>query len=253
MNPFRTRLVLVLGLACAWVTVLPAAEPAVIAKARAFIATEETLNGLRSVHFLGTMVTADPADPKKNMTVSMDIMFQSPNQQRLVATSDRAVEITALDGYDGWGRVEDPKNPGRARQMILTIDRIRRLRANTWENLAFYRGIEKAGGRVEDQGTAVVEGVTCQKLAFIHMPNIIFYRYFDPATGRLILTETESGDTVREQGEMVVNGIRFPRSIVTTNKDEKGELRTATITFDKVIVNEPIPGRQFGVPGYGAR
>jgi len=229
------------------------AEPAIIAKARAFIATEQTLAGLNSLHLTGTLVTADPADPNKQVRVTMDIIFQHPYQQRILASTDKTIETTALDGYDGWGRLQDAKNPARGRQTILTVDRIKRLRANTWENLAFYRGIEKAGGRVEEQGTTVIDGITCEKLAFIHAPNIIFYRYFDPATGRLVFTEMENGDTIREQGEMVVSGIRFPRGIVTTTKNAKGEVQTSTITFDTAKVNEPHPSRLFAVPGYTAR
>jgi hypothetical protein len=107
------------------------------------------------------------------------------------------------------------------------------------------------GGRLEEQGTVVVDGITCEKIAFIHAPNIIFYRFFDQATGRLVFTETENGDTIREQGEMIVNGIRFSRGIVTTTKNAKGEVQTSTITFEKVMVTEPHPAKLFAVPGYG--
>jgi hypothetical protein len=253
MRPFLLRCFALSCLASASTAPAFAAEPAIIAKARAFIASESALESLKSLHFTGTMVTTDPADPKKQVKVAMDIIFQHPHQQRILATTDKTIETTALDGYDGWGRLQDARNPERSRQTILPVDRIKRLRANTWENLAFYRGIEKVGGRIEEQGTAVIDGITCEKIAFIHAPNIIFYRFFDQATGRLVFTETESGDTIREQGEMIVKGIRFSRGIVTTAKNAKGEVQTSTITFEQVLVNEPVPAKLFAVPGYGAR
>lgn len=229
------------------------AEPAIIAKARAYIGSEAALSGLKSVHYVGTLITVDPANPGKETRAAMEIMFQKPEQQRIMATSDKMVEVTALDGYEGWQRVQDPADASKWRQTLLGVEQIKRLRANTWENLAYFRGIEKVGGRIEDQGTSTINGVTCQKIAFIHGPNIIFFRYFDLATGRLVFTETEGGGTIREQGKMIVEGIRFPKSIVTSSKNGKGESVTVTINFDKILVNQPIPAQQFAVPALGRK
>ena len=253
MNIVTLRRLVYLLLLSAWVGVGVAAEPPIIAKARAYIADEVSLDGLRSLQLSGSMLTDDPAKPGKQVKVALEISFQAPFQQRIVVINDKTIETTALDGYDGWSRLEDVKNPGRGRISILPVERIKRLRANTWENLSYFRGIERVGGRVEAHGSVVIDGVTCEKLTFIHAPNVLFVRYFDVATGRLVLTETESGDTIREEGEMVVNGIRFPRSLVTTSKGDKGQVRKVVIAFDKVIINQPIPARQFAVPGYGSR
>ena len=239
----------VFGLAIA----LGAAEPPIIAKARAFVGTEAALNNLNSIHYTGTLITADPKDPAKQTRAAMEIIFQKPEQQRIKATTDKTIETTALDGYDGWQRVQDAADPTKWRQTLLGTDQIKRLRANTWENLSFFRGIEKIGGKLEDQGTKTIDGVTCQKIAFIHGPNIVFYRYFEVATGKLVYTETEAGGTIREKGEMIVNGIRFPRSIITSSgtKDAQGEVQTVTINFDKITVNQTIPAKEFAVPGLG--
>jgi outer membrane lipoprotein-sorting protein len=229
-------------------TLVIAAEPPIIAKARGYIASESALNNLKSVHFTGTVVTAAPGDPTKQAKTALEIMFQKPEQQRIVVTSDKTIEVTALDGYDGWQRVQEVADKAKWRQTLLGPEQIKRLRANTWQNVAFFRGIEKTGGRLEDQGATTVDGVSCQKIAFIHAPNIIFYRYFDVATGRLVLTETEAGGTIREQDEVVVNGIRFPRTLINVTKNAKGEEQKVTITFDKITVNEAIPAAQFAVP-----
>jgi hypothetical protein len=232
---------------------LPAAEPAVIAKARSYLGSEAALNGVKSVHYIGTLVTNDPANPGKETRAKMEIIFQKPEQQRIVATSETTVETTALDGYEGWTRVQAIGDAGKWRQTLLGSEQIKRLRANTWENLGFFRGIERIGGRVEEHGTQSIDGVTCQKLAFIHGPKIAFYRYFDPATGRLVMTETEGGGTIREKGEMTVEGVRFPKSIITTSKNAKGQMVTVTIEFEKITVNEVFPAKLFAVPGMSNR
>lgn len=225
-----------------------AAELAILAKARAHLGPEAALSSIASIRYTGTLTSSSPSEPAKQTRAAIEITFQKPYQQRIHATSDSSVEITALDGYDGWTRVQDVKDPSKWRQTLLGVDEIKRLRANTWENLSFFRGLEALGGRIEAQGTRTIDGATCQKIAFVHAPNIVFTRYFDVATGRLVLTETETGGTIREQGEMVVNGIRFPRTLITVSKNAKGEDQTLTINFDQITVNEKFPPATFAVP-----
>lgn len=224
------------------------AEPAIIAKARAFVGTEEAINAVKSIHYVGSLVTPDPTDAKKLTYVTLDLILQSPYQQRSSSTSDRSVETTGLDGYDAWHRVGDPKDPKVARLQIVGKDKIRQLRANTWENLSFYRGLEREGGKVVDLGEATADGVKCQKIGFMHAGNLAYFRYFELATGRLVLTENEAGTTIRERGEIRVNGVRFPKSILNTVKTPDGKELSVTITFDKVTVNESFPASTFAIP-----
>lgn len=253
MTPSAARFLFSSCLAVVSPVVALAAEPPIIAKARALVATEEVLNGVKSIHYVGTLTAPDPAKPGKNVTQPIDIVFQRPMQQRIVTSSPKGTDCTVLDGYDAWQRVEDPADAKKNRQAILGIDQIRRLRANTWENLSFFRGIESVGGLLLDQGPATIDGVACQKIAFIHAPNIVFHRYFEAATGRLVLTETEAGGRIREEGEVIVAGIRFGRVLTTESKNAKGEWEKVTINFDKVTVNEVFPANYFAVPGYGSK
>ena len=131
---------------------------------------------------------------------------------------------------------------------LLTNDQIKRLRANTWENLSFFHGIEQRRGSVKDLGKATVDGKSCRKLGFDHGDGIVFTRYFDDATGRLVLTETENGITIREEDEAVVEGIRFPHKIISTSKLADGTDRTVSIEFDKITVNEVFADSLFAVP-----
>ena len=226
-----------------------AEELPIVAKARAYLGPDAALDAVRSIHFVGTLVKADPADPAKQLRSAIEIISQKqPERQRVRETSEKAIEVTALDGYDGWRRVEDAADPSKWQQSLLGPAQVKFMRANTWENVAFYRGIERRGGRVEDQGPMTIDGVACEKVAFIHGPGIVFYRYFDRATGRLVLTETESGATIREEGEIKVNGIHFPKTLIQTTKTGNGQSITLTLNFETVTLNETLPAELFTVP-----
>lgn len=225
------------------------AEPAIIAKARAYVGSESALNNIQSIHHTGTLITNDPTDATKQTRATIDIILVKPDSQKVTITSDQYIETTALDGYDGWTRTTMLTDAKKWQQTLLGAEGIKRLRANTWENLSYYRGLEKEGGSVEDKGPATIDGITCQKIAFVHGPNIVFTRYFEVSTGRVVLTETETA-TIKEQGEMNVNGLRFPKTIVTTYKNPA---RVVTITFDETKLNESFPPSTFKVPGLGSR
>jgi hypothetical protein len=253
MNSLRSRLLLAAGVALAVGVTSPAAEPAIIAKARAYVGAEAALNSVKSIHFVGSLVLADSADPKPSERAAVEIFFQSPEQQRVQSTTSKTIEITALDGYDAWQRQQDSADATKWQLRLLGADQIKRLRANTWETLGFYRGIERHGGRIEDQGPTTFDGAACEKLAFIYAPTIIFYRYIELATGHLRSTETESGTTIREQGELTASGVKFPKTIVTVTKVGEARTQTITLTFEKITVNEPTSPKIFAVPALPAK
>jgi outer membrane lipoprotein-sorting protein len=230
----------------------------VVAKARAYLGDDAALSAVKSVHFTGILET-DQITPegRKPVKVAVEIIFQKPYQQRITATSPTSIEITALDDYDGWQRVQDVTNESRWQFKLLDTDFTKRLRANTWENLNFFKGIEQRGGQVEVIGPATVDNSPAIKIAFIHEPGIVFYRSFDPTTGRLMLSETDQGGRIREEGEILVNGLRFPRKVITISKavDEKGQPydNTIVITFEKITLNESFPRSFFEVPALNPR
>jgi hypothetical protein len=250
----KTPLRLLLASAVVFVAAIAAHAAAsvdeVIARARATVASEAALKSLESLHYTGTLTTTatDEKGGVRDVKVAIEIIFQRPYHQRIVATSENKIEITALDDFEGWQREQDPADTHRWRMTLLSGEQIKRLRANTWENLSFFSGIEQRRGTVKDLGTVTLDGQSCRKLAFDHGDGIMFTRYFDDASGRLLLTETENGIRIREEAEMMVAGIRFPRKIISTSKLANGSERIVTITFDQVIVNEPLADSLFAVP-----
>jgi len=226
--------------------IVHAAEPAIIARARARLAPDAVLDAVKSIHYSGTLVGPDPAEPGKLLRQSIEIFLQQPDRQRIVVTSDKLIEVSALDGYDAWRRRTDAKDPTKWQQSQLSADEIKQLRADVWENLAFYRGIERVGGRVEDQGPATIDGIACEKIAFFHSATLVYFRYFAQTSGELIYTGTEDNN-IREQGEISAGGIRFPKAIVVTQLSD-GKKQRRTVAFDKITVNETFPDSLFAVP-----
>jgi hypothetical protein len=234
------------------------ADPeAVIAKARAYLGPDATLEAITSIHYVGTLAgeetfkDKDGKETRRPFKGTIDLVFQKPYYQHVTLVSYKGTEITALDDYEAWRRLEDATNPKHWSLMLLDKDQVRSQRANTWENMAFYRGIERRGGHVEDLGPVTIDGHACEKLAFVHEPGLTFYRYFDAATGQLILTETENGNLTREQGEIMANGVRFPKSLVSITKDPAtGRKNTIVITLEKITLNENFPESLFAVPLY---
>jgi outer membrane lipoprotein-sorting protein len=252
-TPFRFLAVLSLCVLSSLAVRAASDADRVIARARAGVGSEADLAALKSLHYTGTLSTSvtDAKGVATPIKVGIEIIFQAPYRQRIVATSDKKIEITALDDYEGWQREQDPADSSRWRMTLLATEQIKRLRANTWENLSFFKDIEERRGHVEDLGTAEVDGKACRKLAFDHGDGIVFTRYFDTDTGRLVLTETENGISIREEGEVIAGGLRFPRKIISTNKLKDGSDRVVTITFDKITVNETFADSLFAVPAMG--
>jgi hypothetical protein len=246
MKPHRL-LAILLPVFCLGLSPVLRADDALIAKARAQIGPESALTKVESLRFKGVLEVVDPNSSTPG-TATIEIIFQRPDRQRITATNEGQTETTALDGYDAWQRVVDPRDPTRWQFSLLGTDQIKRLRANTFENLSFYRGIETVGGRIEDRGLATVDGVACRKLAFVHGPGIAFIRSFDVATGRLVLTETDGGTLIREEGDLRVNDLRFPKSITTISPMPDGTTRTIRVAFESVEVNPVIDTNLFLVP-----
>jgi outer membrane lipoprotein-sorting protein len=253
MIAFLLRRTFTLGiLGCMLVSTCLAAEPAIIAKARSFLGGDEALDRIASLHYVGTLIV-DNVEGQTPPHIKVEIMAQKPSRQRTVITSDQGVETTVLDDYEGWQKVHDPKDPTRWKMDLLGSDQIRSLRANVRENLFFFRGLAGQRGTVEDLGVVTIDGVACRKVSFVYSPQIIFYRYFDEATGRLVLTETGQGESIREEGEIIAGGVKFPRTLLTTRLRPDGSTQQVTIRFEKVSVNETFADELFAVPSLGGR
>ncbi len=217
------------------------ADLAIIAKARAFVGPEATLQGIKTIHFTGWLTTDD------GTKAALDIMFKKPCCQRVVTTGDKQIEVTALDDYDAWQRVSDSKDLRHRTLAILGKDQILRLRANTFENLDFFRGVTDPAD-IDDLGKTVMDGHQAVKLRFRYGSGIYFDRFFDVQTGQLLRTETALGDVIVEEGDIIVDGVRFAKRIITTSPKPGGGTYRMVVEFDKITLNEEMPESLFSVP-----
>lgn len=252
MNPRCVRL-------CALLLLLPAclawADVRIdqgLAKARAALGSDEMLDSIRDLRFIGTVESVQQVPSKDDPTKmveeprrwAIDIAFQKPYRQRILLRSEATVEITALDGYDAWIKRVEVGREAEARANLLGSQQIKQLRANTWVHLSFFRGIESVGGSITYEGETEIDGVACYVMVFSHAGNIRFTRYFEKSTGRVVKMVNESGGEIREQGEIIVQGVRFPKTLI--NKSPDG--RVSTITFESIKVNEALPASEFALP-----
>ncbi len=224
------------------------ADEAILNKARAYLGAEADLSAVQALLFKGDLTVTDTQGGAP-VSAKLEIAFKKPDRQIITATAPEKIETTALNGYEAWQREVDLSNPAAAPKIgLLGKDPIKRLRANTFENLSFYRGIACVGGRIEDRGEAMVDGVACVKVAFVHSPDVVFIRSFDRSTGRLMQTETDNGGVIREEGEIVAGRLRFPKRTITTNTLPGGVVRTIVITFSEIVVNPDLPDALFVIP-----
>lgn len=233
---------------CALVLMAPAvlrSEPAVIGLARAYLGPESTLEGIKTIRFVGTLDRVDSVPGVPPLHTELDMVFEKPLRQHMVVKAEKVTMTTVLDGYNGWDWLQDNADPAKHRLNWLKTQDLRTLRANTWENLYYYKVAE--GGSIEDKGPATIDGVDCERVDFDHGGGVVYQRFFDRDTGRLVLTVLGS-ETFKETGEMRVDGIRFPTVIVSTVKTPKGNTVTSTAAFTKVVLNEALPDSLFEVP-----
>lgn len=237
-------------LACACALAAPAgvhAEPAVIGLARAYLGPDSTLDGITSLHFTGSLERLDSEHADKGPTRGkIDLIFVKPFRQRQVLLWEKGSETTVLDGYDAWDYRQDGADPSKHALTWMSATDIKALRASTWENLYFFRSLG-GEGEIEDKGPATVDNVVCERVDFIHGPGIVFERYFDRDSGRLVNT-VRGPETIRESGEIRVDGIRFPKTIVSVRKTPAGKDLISTVTFDNILINEKLPPDVFATP-----
>jgi hypothetical protein len=238
-------------LACSVALLVPPlarAEPAVLGLARAYLGPQSTLDGINSIHFVGTLERVDTAQAAKPpVPTSLDMIFAKPLRQRLLIRGPKLSMTTVLDGYDAWDSFQDNTDPTKHRLNWLRAAEIKQLRANTWENLYYYEVPEN--GSIEDKGPATIDGVVCERVDFTHGEGPVYQRYFDRDSGRLVLT-VNGPESIRESGEILVDGVRFPKTIVSSTTSDSGKRLVATATFDRISINEPLAPDLFVAPSF---
>lgn len=236
----RCNLILALAL---FAPVLHAVEVAdVLSMARSRIAPEAKLNAVTSIQYFGKVY-----GPEGEENSTLELMFQKPDQQKLIVDSADVKSETAVNGFEGYIEVFNKVDTYKSGVLVLDANRVRRLIANASENLYFFEGpYHRTGGKITLAGTKKIRGKECYEVRFSYPSGLYYIRYFDTKTGDLLSTiNGETNQEMVESDSIMVDGIRFPKTVKTY--DDEGDL-VRTVVFDKIILNEKIDDSVFDFP-----
>ena len=215
----------------------PKAE-AILKKARKFISDESTLNSVKSLRFEGTITSPDGTAGK------IVISLQQPYKLlQSIEHENGLVDEFGLNDYEGWLKRFKAEDPDVYALMPVDVNRLKRLRANTYEGLNFFSTKTNYGRKIEYLGKQDLDGKLVEVVKVLY-GSATFVRYFDESTGELLLSEIENGERIQEQGEMMVDGIRFPKFLVTYNGDEQ----ISHLEFHSIQVNPAFKDSLFTQP-----
>lgn len=214
----------------------------IVTMARDYLGGDEKLASIQTITYRGEFENTTNLN-----TGEINIFLEKPLRQRMEVIDGEFSEITAIDDYDGWKQRKNRGNAADWAFVVLPVGELKRMRANTWENLNFFRGIEKLRGEVIHKGKTRKDGRDAYLLLFRYDDEVFYERYFDVATGELIATVNDQGIEIREMGEMRINGIRFPEKVVTLYEGEV----INTVTFTEILINENLSDSLFEMPVLG--
>lgn len=235
----RINLIILISL-CSIVSSLQAemSSDEIIDKVRQYLGGDEKLRAIQTLHYIGSFESIS-----SNESGRIEIYLSRPMKQRVDVQTDKLHQVSVWNDYEGW-ITHTNKSTEQINLTFKNIDELKRGRAETWENLNFFSGIETMFGKVINKGLVKKDGRDAYLLVFRYDENIYYDRYFDPETFAIIATVTSDGEEVKELGEMIVNGIRFPRTVVRL---KNGEI-ISTISFDQIYVNSELDPDLFEFP-----
>ncbi len=219
-------------------------------KARARLGSEEALKSVKSLLIEGTVrqYLYDEGDASKatQSDGTLRIIAQKKSQRRVEISTDLREEISVLDNFTGWHYIRQKQAAQPQAQpefRNLNAAEILASRIETVEMLNYFLAVEILDGTVTDQGIKEWKGQNARVLR-IDYDMVHYDRYFDPASGKLLATVTSYGVEIVENGELVANGIRFPKTISYYNR---GRL-VREDTYTKVQINVDIKPEIFFNP-----
>lgn len=210
---------------------------AVLMKARKYIGEESALNGVKTLRFKGNLTTA------KGETNTIEINLRAPYQQLQVLKGTELAQEVGLNDYEAWKKIYRLDAPDIYNLIPSNTDQLKRVRANTYENLNFFSPQSDLKRKLEFLGQETIDGELVDRVKVIYGA-IYYVRNFKASTGQLLLTEIETGERIKESGEIIVNGIRFPKTLISFLDGAE----VHRIEFDSIEVNPKLDDSLFKQP-----
>ena len=214
---------------------------ATIELARSQLGDLERLDSIKSITYKGSLFYSS------GDSGTIDLIYQKPMHQKLIAVINDSKEVSALDDTEGWISYYKIGLDQSLGMEIFDPARVLMMQAAVREAFGFYKRPTHRGGRVTYDGREKVKDVDCVVLIYHHGEGIGYIRYFDAATGRLMKTVDANGVEYYEEGEIMVEGVRFPKKLVTTFSTAVGP-QTMEFTYSKITLDKKHDASIFELP-----
>src|SRR5690606_5728823 len=128
-------------------------------------------------------------------------------------------EVSVLNNFTGWHYINSKQTTQQTQPEFRNLNAAEILasRIETVEMLNYFLSAEILDGTITDLGIKEWKGQKARVLR-VNYDMVYYDRYFDPNTGKLLATETSYGIEIVENGDQVVSGIRFPKTVAYYNK-----------------------------------
>ena len=210
---------------------------AILTKARSYVGEESVLTSVKSLRFVGSITTAN------GDVGGIEINLKSPYQQLQILSGNGVVQEFGLNDYEAWKKVYRSDNPDEYNLIPSNPGQLKRVRANTFENLMFFSSDSNYQRKLEYLGQETISGELVERVKVVY-GSMYYIRNFKASTGQLILTEIETGEHIQESGEIKVGGIKFPQTLISFIDDKE----VHRINFDSVEVNPVFEDSLFAQP-----
>lgn len=215
-----------------------------VALGRAYMGGNAKLDAVQSLRFEGVLVHAG------GQSGTVESVIKKPGYYQFISTLAGTRETSTLNPTSAWRKVENFQEPGAYTLSFYDVDEMRHLEATIADNIGFLKKPSTRNGRIVFVGKGKVKGKSSVVLDYVHSDRIWFRRFFDPETGRVMHMQSSKGMVFTYEGELEVEGVRFPAKTLVRYVTQYGE-STMEISYSKAEVNLDIDLERFRVPQVG--
>lgn len=209
--------------------------------ARSYVGPDEKLDAIESIHYKGSLLYSS------GDLGTIEMVYQKPMRHRMVAVIGGRKEISVLDGSEGWTTFERVVDSVPLSMEIFDPIRILIMQASVREAFNFFRKPNTRNGEITYEGKETVKGRECVVLTYYHGDGIAYQRYIDAETGQVHKTLDSKGVEYLEEGEIMVDGLRFPKKMVSTFSTAIGS-QSMEFAYSSITLNKKLPESDFVMP-----
>lgn len=209
--------------------------------ARSYLGDSDKLDAIDCIRYKGSLLysTGDLG--------TIEMVYQKPMRQKMTAIVNTRKEVSVLDGSEGWTTFERVGDSLPLGMEIFDPIRILIMQSAVREAFGFYKNPSVRNGAIFYDGKESVKGRECVILTYEHGDGIAYRRFIDAETGQLRKMLDSKGVEYYEEGEIVVDGIRFPKKMVSTFSTALGG-QTMEFAYTSIKLNEKLPDSEFVMP-----